>query len=214
MVVWSKRGEKKAAVHGPVWEGMPQTSASAEHCAMCVLAQLCAAPGSQGERRGEDRDDAMRSHTDNTGVKRAWANPCLASQGSRPYAGAYRVATARPRAGELEVVWVKGHQTTHSGMTEQEKWEAQGNEAADEHAKQGRLLNETWPEQQSDEWTKEYERHKGYMVHVGKALACWASLPRTQIEWAAQVKAESKSKTEAASGDSGHAWVWTKGFWR
>ena len=213
IVIWSKDGEKLAAAHGPVWRGLPQTSAAAEHCAMCVLAQLLARAGSQGERDDEEEGGGgPRAHADNTGVQRAWSKPLLASQASRPYGGLYRVATARPGAGDLEVKWVKGHHTVSGDMTDHMKWEAEGNDAADSHARQGREINELWHQDDSDEWAKEATFHKQLLCHVGRALAVWARLPRTAVEWAAQSKAESLSKPEIARGDAGHCWVWSKAF--
>lgn len=40
IVMWGPDNTLQAALYGPVWRGLPQTSASAEHCAIAVLGHI------------------------------------------------------------------------------------------------------------------------------------------------------------------------------
>jgi len=126
-------GGLRAAICGPVWAGLPQTSQAAENVAFAAATEL-SMPGS-------------KVFIDYKGLVSNLTEPWREIlHHNKKYSGFLRSAMRNLAWGKLDIRWVRAHQDLRQQFaTEEDRHQAVGNNLADEWAKKGANIHQEAP---------------------------------------------------------------------
>ena len=129
VVLWAD-GSLRAAICGPVWKDLPQTSQAADFIAFTVAVELATS--------------GCEIYCDFKGLVDLLGDPIYSIlDPHRKYAGFLRSAMSCPSWGRHSVLWVRAHQDLQQHFaSEEEKYLGIGNDFADKWAKKGANMHQ------------------------------------------------------------------------